>query len=148
MKTRVYLDTCCYGRLFDDQNILDIRRETDAIAHVQQEIQNDNIELAWSFVLDYENARNPRDDRKADVASWKAFAVVEIRRDAETLQQLGRAIEKKGIHTMDALHIACAIKACCRFFLTTDKKLLNKRVEDITILNPLSFVQEKENNDG
>ena len=144
MKTRVYLDTCCYGRLFDDQNILDIRRETDAIAHVRQEIQNGNIELAWSFFLDYENAKNPYEDRKADVASWKAFAVVDVGADAEALRQLGLVIEKRGIHTMDALHIACAIKARCRFFLTTDKKLLNKRVEGITILNPLSFVQEKE----
>ncbi len=45
---------------------------------------------------------------------------------------------------MDALHIACAIRARCRYFLTTDKKILKKRVAGITLLNPMNYVQETE----
>ena len=44
----------------------------------------------------------------------------------------------------DALHIACAIKVECGYFLTTDKKLLNKETADITIINPLDFVRKLE----
>jgi predicted nucleic acid-binding protein len=47
----------------------------------------------------------------------------------------------KGIKKKDALHIACAIKAGCHYFLTTDKKILHTTFKEITVINPLDFVQ-------
>ncbi|MCL2832242.1 MAG: hypothetical protein FWD78_03645 [Treponema sp.] len=47
----------------------------------------------------------------------------------------------KNIKRKDALHIACALKAECEYFLTTDKKLLNKKIFDLKIINPLDFIQ-------
>ena len=143
MRTRVYLDTCCYGRLFDEQESSDIRLETNAIVRVQQEIENGNFELAWSFALERENAKNPYEKRRIAIAPWKHLAAVDVGMDAGIFR-MGLVIEKYGIRTMDALHIACAINAGCQFFLTTDKKVLNKRVKGIRILDPLSFVQKME----
>ncbi len=53
---------------------------------------------------------------------------------------------KKGINAKDALHISCAIYSNCEYFITTDKKLLNKNnnIEGIKILNPIEFVNEME----
>jgi predicted nucleic acid-binding protein len=47
----------------------------------------------------------------------------------------------KGIKNKDALHIACAIKANCHYFLTTDKKILHTDFKDITVINPLDFIK-------
>jgi predicted nucleic acid-binding protein len=46
----------------------------------------------------------------------------------------------KGIKAKDSLHIACALEAKCKYFITTDRKVLNKSVDDIIIINPVDFV--------
>lgn len=143
MKTRVYLDTCCYNRSFDDKTNMVVRLEARAVRHVQEEIRKGNLELAWSFVLESENIANPHVERKNAVAVWKCFASVDIASDEEIFRR-GYAIEKLGIGYMDALHIACAVTSGCRYFLTTDRKVLNKRVKGILLRNPLDFAREME----
>lgn len=49
-----------------------------------------------------------------------------------------------GIKKKDSLYIARAIQADCGYFLTTDKKLLNKQLDKIVIINPLDFVRRLE----
>jgi predicted nucleic acid-binding protein len=44
----------------------------------------------------------------------------------------------------DALHIACAIAADADYFLTTDKKILNKPIDGIAVVNPIDFIREQE----
>ena len=50
-------------------------------------------------------------------------------------------IIKTGIKEFDAAHIACAIITNCDFFISTDKRLLKYKTEDITLLNPIEFVK-------
>ena len=51
------------------------------------------------------------------------------------------ALEQIGLKSKDALHVASAIVARCDFFLTTDKKILNKPINRIRVLNPVLFVE-------
>ena len=51
-----------------------------------------------------------------------------------------------GIKEKDSLHIACAITNKCDYFITTDKKLLNKPIEKVKIINPINFIVETEDN--
>lgn len=143
MKTRVYLDNCCFNRPFDDPLTLIIRLEADAKLHIQKQIQDGIVEFAWSYVLEYENAANPYEDQKRSIAQWKRLAIVDVDESKDVIER-AIAITKYGIRNMDALHIACAITAKCRYFLTTDKKVLRKRIEGITLLNPLNYIQEVE----
>lgn len=53
-----------YNRCFDDQSQLRIRLETAAIEGIFELAEGGAFELAWSFVLDYENSLNPQEDRK------------------------------------------------------------------------------------
>jgi predicted nucleic acid-binding protein len=46
----------------------------------------------------------------------------------------------KNIKVKDSIHIACAIEAECKYFITTDRKLLNKAVDTIIIINPIDFI--------
>lgn len=143
MKDRLYLDNCCFNRPYDDPLNLIIRLEADAKVHIQKQIHDGQVELAWSYILDYENAASPYEDQKRSIARWKRLAVVDIGESRDVIEQ-ALVIAKHGIQNKDALHIACAIKAKCRCFLTTDKKILRKRVEGITLLNPLNYIQEVE----
>ncbi len=56
---RIYLDNCIFNRPFDDQRQIRIRLETEAKLYIQNMIANNLLELAWSYILDFENSQNP-----------------------------------------------------------------------------------------
>jgi hypothetical protein len=78
MDMKIYLDNCCFNRPFDDQSQIRIRLETEAKLEIQEEIQKGHVELIWSYILDYENSRNPFQERKDRINGWKKYATVDI----------------------------------------------------------------------
>ncbi len=52
------------------------------------------------------------------------------------------SIQKLGLKTFDALHIACAIETGCDYFLTTDDSVLKKLsgFDKIKALNPIELI--------
>jgi len=68
---RIYLDNCCFNRPFDDQSQIRIRLESEAKLYIQEQISNNDIELAWSYILDYENSLNPYEERMNVILKWK-----------------------------------------------------------------------------
>ena len=141
-KIRVYLDNCCFNRLYDDLDNINVRLEAEAKFHIQHQVLLGGLELVWSFMMDYENSLNPFPDKKDAIARWKNLAVVDIG-DSEQNLELAKEIVLKGIKKKDALHLASAIEAKCHYFITTDKKLLNKSFEQICVVNPLDFIQRQ-----
>lgn len=142
---RVYLDNCCFNRPFDDQSQARVRIEAEAKLEIQQRIKDKKIELAWSYILDYENQANPFEERRDVVTRWKTVAVVNVEETAAIVQQ-AREIADRGLRAKDALHIACAIAAGCNFFLTTDDVIVKrmKGFARITAMNPTQFIVEVE----
>ena len=139
-KIRLYLDNCCFNRPYDDQSNLINRMETEAKLFIQDLIRQQKMELTWSFVLDFENNDNPFEERLLRIAEWRNLAIVdcdlndEIANQAETLMGIG-------LRQKDASHIACAIYLKSDYFVTTDKRILNKSIVDIVLINPIDFVR-------
>jgi len=131
---------CCFNRPYDDQLHPLIRIETEAKLLIQSEVLKGNLDLVWSFILHYENNDNPFADKKKQIALWESKAAKVVIFTPE-IQSLARNIMILGIKTKDALHIACAISANANAFITTDRKLLNKQVDGISITNPMDFVR-------
>ena len=141
---RLYLDNCCFNRPFDDQSLLTIRLETEAKLHIQNAIRAGQYALGWSYILDYENAANPLDERRVEIQQWKTLAdlcVVETPAVLATMKDLGML----GFKPLDALHLACAQALDCEYFLTVDKGILRKAksVAAIRITTPIEFVIEQ-----
>jgi hypothetical protein len=139
---KIYLDNCCFNRPFDDQTQIRIRLETEAKLDIQNRIRSGNIELAWSYILDFENSKNPFPERKNRILSWKRIASEDIRETPDLLVAAEMAASK-GIKPLDSLHIACASMANCHFFLTTDDGIL-KKVETfrkLRIVDPIEFMK-------
>ena len=138
--TRIYFDICCYNRPFDDQNQIRVRLEADAKLHIQKLAKDRKLELVWSFVLDYENSFNPFADRRERIQAWKDLAVhhcvfsTQVAEKATSLMQLG-------LKQADASHMACAILSQADYFITTDKRVLNKNVSEIQVVNPMTFIE-------
>jgi len=140
MKDRLYLDNCSFNRPYDDQSLLKNYIEAEAKTYIQKEILQKNIELAWSYVMDYEISFNPFSDRKNQILKWKYIAITDVS-ESEKVLTLANNIMKKNIKPKDSLHLACAIEAKCNYFITTDGKILNKSIENITIINPIDYIR-------
>ena len=136
----VYLDNCCFNRPFDDQLHPLVRLETEAKIFIQAEIALGNLNLVWSFMLNHENNDNPFQNRKEQIKLWERMAKTIVDPTPQILTQT-KSIEKLGIKTKDAMHLSCAIAANSDYFITTDKKVLNKTVQGIEIINPMEFVR-------
>ncbi len=52
---------------------------------IQEEIRSGRLQLSWSYVLDYENNKNPYQERKERIKSWKKYAVSDIQERSELL---------------------------------------------------------------
>jgi hypothetical protein len=135
---RIYLDNCCYNRPFDDQSDIIVKLESEAVSFIQEQIKIGKLDLAWSYIMDYENSFNPFEDRRVSIEKWQQYAKEDVNANDNIVKQAENLI---GIKKKDALHIACALQAKCQYFLTTDLKLLNKTVSGISIINPIDFLK-------
>lgn len=139
-KPKLYLDNCCFNRPFDDQSQLAVRLETEAKLFIQEGIKMERFTLVWSCILDDENDANPFPLQKQRIKAWKSFAVQDVDISDEVLQW-AKHFGGQEIKSMDALHLACAKVAGVDGFITTDFGILKKRLTDISVMNPLDFVQ-------
>lgn len=140
---KIYMDNCCFNRPFDDQSRIRIRPESEAKLKIQEEIRSGKLQLVWSYILDYENHKNPYQERKIRIKGWNKYAVLNIG-ESPIIIKTAQALGEKGFGKIDSLHIACAIFAECEFFLTTDDKILklSELVKDIRVNDPIGFIKE------
>ena len=138
---RVYLDNCAFNRPFDDQLQIRIRLESDAKLYLQEKIKQHQIDLIWSYILDFENEQNPFEERQRAIAKWKARAIITIEENPSLLTITTLLVEI-GLSAKDALHVACAIEGQADYFVTTDDKLIKKLVSfrEIKAINPVDLV--------
>jgi len=141
----VYLDNCCFNRPFDDQSQARVRLEAEAKLEIQQRIKDSRFDLAWSYVLDFENEANPFQERRDTIAGWKAEAGKSIE-ETDAIIEKARELTGRGLRPADALHIACALEMGCDFFLTTDDGVIKKMrgFSGIAVMDPTQFVVEVE----
>jgi predicted nucleic acid-binding protein len=141
---RLYLDNCCFNRPFDDQSTLTIRLETEAKLQVQNAIRAGKYALGWSYILDYENAANPFEERRIEIQRWEVLAEADVAETPTVLAAL-KELVAAGFKPLDALHLACAQALDCQYFLTVDKGILKKAqvIAGCQVLNPIEFVIEQ-----
>lgn len=142
---KLYLDNCCFNRPFDDQNQLKVFLETQAKLDIQEKILLGQYHLIWSHILDYENEQNSNGMMKFEIAQWETRSVLTVE-ISELVLEHARSLMQSTIHLEDALHVACAIVAQADYFITTDRKLLNKlsKLNLIRAVNPIIFIEETE----
>ena len=140
---RIYLDNCCFNRPFDDQIQIRIRLETMAKLSIQALVRDGYCDLTWSYMLDFENSKNPYEEKRKAIKAWKDLSACYCG-SSQVILTKGKSYEKLGISPADALHIACAAVSGCEYFITTDVKLLKKQIKGIKIINPIDFIGEME----
>lgn len=139
---KVYLDNCCYNRPYDDQNYLSISLETQAKLLIQLLIEEKRLELASSFILDYENSCNPYRDRRIAVKNFLDGNVSDYIGSEKSEEVIIKAeiVMAKGVKMKDSCHIICAEMMKCDYLLSTDKRMLKYKSDTVKLLNPIEFI--------
>ena len=140
---KLYLDNCMFNRPFDDQSNINILLESEAKLKIQENIRLGLYELVWSYILDYENGKNPFRERQEQIGKWKKYANTDIEAGDDIIR-LAKALNQLGLKKLDALHVACDISADADYFLTTDKGILKRSeiIKDIQVKDPIGFIRE------
>jgi len=145
---KIYLDNCCYNRPYDDQKQMRINLETQAKLYIQQLIIQKKLRFVCSFILRYENSVNPNISNRDSISQFFINACEYV--GSENIEEIRKSaddIMNHGIKMKDASHLACAIKAECDYFLTTDDKLIKRyKGQLIKVLSPLAFLEYLEDN--
>ena len=150
---KIYFDMDIFNRIFDDQTQAKIRFESMAIDILFELIEKGQYILAWSFMLDYENSKNPFTDRKTHIQSISTLCKEIIMPHNDIRLIAKNIVEKSNAKEKDALHLACAIYNRCEYFITCDDKFIktiirnkNKLEEvlgNIRLFNPIDFLRKE-----
>jgi predicted nucleic acid-binding protein len=139
----VYLDTCAYGRVRDDQTQPDIKAETAAIKAITNRAGAGALRIIGSFAviseLDEIDDHYKRDAIKVFYMKNKSGEVIFTQESAVRAKE----IEAKGLGKMDAVHLAAAETGSAKYLITTDKKFIGKcnreKITIVKVINPIDF---------
>lgn len=138
---KIYLDTSVYNRLYDDQNQPQIYLETQAVLIILNLIENQQIQSINSSVLEYENEKHSFLSIQIAVKNKLAKAVF-YQGLNEKIKNRAKDLERQGIKSIDALHVASYEVSNSDYFITCDKRLLNRcKILNIKAINPIDFVE-------
>jgi predicted nucleic acid-binding protein len=136
-KLILYLDLCVYNRPFDYHGQERIALETSAFIYILERIEKGLYNIVVSEALNYENTKNPYEDRKERIFSYFSLAEELIKVDNSDTKR-AEVLKDFGFSDIDALHIALAEKGNMNYFVTCDDEILrlyNKNKNRIKVNN-------------
>ncbi|HNI62913.1 MAG TPA: hypothetical protein PLF28_05560 [Agitococcus sp.] len=141
---KIYLDTCCLNRPFDNQADPRIHLETEAIKTIISWCEQGKYQLLTSEVLQLEIRKTPDLLRQKYLNLLLTPATENILISTDIIQK-AKDFEQAGIKAFDALHLACATFRA-DILLTVDDKFLKKALtinqSKLRVANPLKWLEE------
>ena len=122
---KIYLDTCCLNRLFDQPTQGRIIEEAQATNQVLTYCFSGHWHWVSSKVVADEIQQTPDLGRRIQIKNWLTFAHQIVSVGKREISR-GVQLESLGFKEQDALHLACAESGEADVFLTTDDKLLKR----------------------
>lgn len=150
---KIYFDMNIYNRIFDDQTQMRIKFESMAIDILFELVEKKKYKLMWSFILEYENSRNPFMERKLNIKLISTLCKVTIKPN-DNIKLIAKDIVKNSnTKDKDALHLAAAVDGECKYFITCDDKFiktvernresLKDTIQEIKLYNPIDFLRKE-----
>lgn len=146
IRMKIYLDTCCLNRPFDDQRQPRIRLESEAITLILEKIRRREWTWIGSEVLLYEIEQTINAERKERLLSLAQEVNKNIEINEEILERAEK-LSALGFGEYDSLHLSAAENSKADVFLTTDDQLQrladkNKKRLSLIVINPVKWLEE------
>ncbi len=142
---KVYLDNCCYNRLFDDRTNIKNYLEREAILIIMQKAYDGEDEIIGSDILDIEISKITSFEKRGNVEGvYRALISNTIEINEEIKARAEEIVKISNIKAFDSLHLASA-ETRADIFLTTDMKFLRnckKICCKVDVKNPIEYVME------
>jgi hypothetical protein len=140
---RVYYDTCCYNRPFDDPSQLRIRREAVAILRIRGWCRRYGHAIFSSAALDEEIDLISDVDKHRDVLRfYRQTATVRAFCLDEAITHIMAQTSGIRIGEIDALHLSFAESVGADYLFTTDddfEEICKGLSLTVKVVNPLKF---------
>ena len=149
-KLKIYLDSCCFCRPFDDLSQDKIRFECEAVLTIFKTCEDGIWDVFRSDVLDDEIGRIPNAINKTKVLKLYSSASINLEINDEIIRKAKVFKNTANIKPFDALHLASAEYGGADVFLTTDKKFLSNAEKidlKVKVSNPAIWLTEVMYND-
>ncbi|MDD4562045.1 MAG: PIN domain-containing protein [Syntrophomonadaceae bacterium] len=150
---KIYFDMNIYNRVFDDQTQMRIRFESMAIDILFELVEKGDYELVWSFILEYENNRNPFIERKPYIRQISTLCKAIVKPNDEIKLIAKEIVKGSNTKDKDALHLASAVYSNSDYFITCDDKFiktveknrdsLKDAIGNIKLYNPVDFLRKE-----
>ena len=143
-KLKLYLDSCCFNRPFDDLSNDKVRLECEAILTIINKCESGIWDIFASDVLDDEIDRMTNLIKKQKVLELYSSTSIYVEINDEIISK-AKEFHKINIKPFDALHLASAEYGGADILLTTDKKFLNRAVKlnaKTKVFNPAIWLTE------
>lgn len=141
----VYLDTCCYNRIYDDRSNIKNYLEREAVLIIMEQAYKGFIDIVGSVVVDREIFKIKDKMRLKVIYSIYIKLISEKIESNEMIEMFAEKIRKfTNVKFYDSWHLASALMGA-DYLITTDNKFLkngNKISGLIPIMNPVNFVME------
>jgi predicted nucleic acid-binding protein len=143
---KLYLDSCCYNRPYDDQTQEKIHMEGEAILTIINRCKQNNDEIIGSRVLDLEISQISDIEKMEKVKFFYEQTITKkVDYNENILKRAQELSEQTNIRTFDRFHLSFAENADVNILLTTDtkfEKFCSKLYLDIKVMNPLNYLTE------
>lgn len=144
---KIYFDCCSLQRPFDDKSQPRVAVEAEAVLVILALCESGQLDLISSDALIFEIDHIPDHERETDVLAILTIAKVTLNLTPK-IEKLARNLEKSGLKTLDALHLAFAFDSKVDYFCTCDDKLLKKASNlsglNTRVVSPTELVMELE----
>ena len=141
---KLYLDSCCLNRPYDDLSQDKNRMESEAVLIIIDHYLDKNWNIFSSDILIDEAYRNPNIWTREKVLTFLSSFNNHIELNDDIINR-AKELSAYGLKSYDALHISSAEYAEMDVFLTTERKLLNaanKANLSVRVMNPLMWIME------
>jgi len=149
---RLYIDVCCYSRLYDDQTQVKIYMESEAILNLINISKKNNDDIIGSPALDLEIDQIDNTEKRNKVKYF--YELIKTEKNDYNINIYNRVkeiSEQTKIKTLDSFHLSFAENSKADILLTTDarfEKACSKMNLKIKVINPINYLMEVLQNAG
>jgi predicted nucleic acid-binding protein len=138
---KVYLDSCCLGRLFEESDQPRVNEECSAMERILEQ----ELEFVSSEAVAFEIARDSDEERRDAKRLLDEEIRSEVVKGNDAIIGRARELAALGFKAMDAMHISCAEAAGAALLLTIDDRFLKRARRfraalKVEVDNPVSWV--------
>jgi len=144
-KPRIYLDSCCFNRPFDDLTQERVRLESEAVLSIINQCELGRWDIYKGDVLDEEMNRMTNVFKKLKVMRLYSSATLFIEINDTIINRAKYFQNEFKTGTFDSLHLASAEYAGASILLTTDMKFIRRMFASdmaIRVTNPVVWLTE------